>query len=399
MNLIQPLLNSLPAQAMGALAGNLNETPERTRQGLADALPMFWASLIGKGSTVAGAAGLLNMIRNSHVDLDRASGRDAPVAEPGLLREGGQMAQSVLGDSFNNAASAISRHAGVALSSAQSLLGLAAPLALGSIAKAAPASGFTPEGLMRFLQGQRDDVLAAAPQGLALNIDRAPSYSTTSTTYDRGPSTVRATATPPARSGNRILPWLLGLGAAALLALMLGQCMSQRTVAPVPAPAPRAEAPAVTPTLPAPSNVIELPGGIRLDVPVGSIGHDLATYLASNRAVPQTFTFSNMNFDSGEVVLTAQSRATLDAIATTLNAYPNATVRLDGHTDNVGDRASNVDLSLARANAVARLLSERGVDPSRITSAGFGPDRAVGSNDTEAGRASNRRIELTITRK
>ena len=79
--------------------------------------------------------------------------------------------------------------------------------------------------------------------------------------------------------------------------------------------------------------------------------------------------------DSGEVVLTPESRATLDAIATTLNAYPNATVRIDGHTDNVGDRASNVDLSLARANAVARLLSERGVDPARVTTAGFGPDR------------------------
>ncbi|MGH6950558.1 MAG: OmpA family protein [Vitreimonas sp.] len=393
MNLIQPLLNSFSSQALGALAGNLNETPERTRQGLADALPMFWASLIGKGSTVAGAAGLLNMIRGSHVDLDRvASGRDN-VTEPGLLREGNQMAQSVLGDSFNNAASAISRHAGVALSSAQSLLGLAAPIAFGSIAKAAPSGGFTPEGLMRFLQGQRDDVLAAAPQGLALNIDRAPSY-------DRGPSTVRSTPTPPARTGNRILPWILGLGAAVLLALMLGQCMSQRAVTPVPAPAPRAEAPrVVTPAAPAPSNIIELPGGIRLDVPVGTIGHDLATYLASPRPVPQTFTFSNMNFDSGEVVLTAESRATLDAIATTLNAYPNAAVRLDGHTDNVGDRAANVDLSLARANAVARLLSERGVDPSRITTAGFGPDRPVGSNDTEAGRAANRRLELTITRK
>jgi OOP family OmpA-OmpF porin len=74
-------------------------------------------------------------------------------------------------------------------------------------------------------------------------------------------------------------------------------------------------------------------------------------------------------------------------------------VRLDGHTDNVGDRASNVDLSLARANAVARLLTERGVQASRITTAGFGPDRPVASNDTEEGRASNRRIELTVTRK
>ena len=166
MNLIQPLLNSFPPQTLGALAGNLNETPERTRQGLADALPMFWASLIGKGSTVAGAAGLLNMMRNSHVDLDRvASGRDAPVTEPSLLREGNQMAQSVLGDSFNNAASSISRLAGVALSSAQSLLGLAAPLAFGSIAKAAPASGFTPEGLIA-TQRDRFDFWAWSRQAL-----------------------------------------------------------------------------------------------------------------------------------------------------------------------------------------------------------------------------------------
>lgn len=389
MNLIQPLLNSFPSQTWGALAGNLNETPEQTRQGLADALPMFFASLIAKASTVAGAAGLLNMMRSTHFDTDRVtSGREAVVTEPGLLREGGQIAQSVLGDSFNSAASAISRHAGVALSSAQSLLGLAAPLAFGSIAKAAPASGFTPEGLMRFLQGQRDDVLAAAPQGLSLNLDRpaAPMRSAT-------------TPPPPARTGNRILPWLIGLGAAVLLALMLGQCMTQRTTT-TPAPAPRAEAPTVTtPPAAAPSNVIELPGGIRLDAPVGSIGHSLATFLGSAQPAPRTFTFENMTFDSGQVVLTPESRATLDAIATTLNAYPNAAVRIDGHTDNVGDRASNVDLSLARANAVAQLLSERGVDPARVTTAGFGPDRPVGANDTEAGRAQNRRIELTVTRK
>src|SRR5262245_29541114 len=97
MNLIQPLLNSFPPQSWGALAGTLNETPERTRQGLADALPMFFASMIGKASTAAGAAGLLSMMRNTNIDLDRvASGRDAPVAEPSLLREGGNLAHSVM---------------------------------------------------------------------------------------------------------------------------------------------------------------------------------------------------------------------------------------------------------------------------------------------------------------
>jgi outer membrane protein OmpA-like peptidoglycan-associated protein len=351
---------------------------------LLDAVPMFFASLIGKASTTAGAAGLLSLMRNSPLDLDRvSSGRDTAITDPNVLREGGAIAHSVLGDSFNSAANAISRHSGVGVNTAQSLLGLAAPMALGSIAKAAPANGFTPEGLMRFLQGQRDDVLAAAPQGLPLNIDR------TAAAAARAP-------TPSSRRGG-LLPWIVGLGAAVLLALALGQCMSQRAVTP-PAVAP-IEAPKVVPP-PAPAtNIIELPGGIRIDVPVGSIGHNLANFLASPQPAPRTFTFDNMNFDSGNVVLTPESTATLDAIARTLNAYPNALVRLEGHTDTVGERQANVDLSLARANAVQRMLVDRGVDPGRLATAGFGPDNPVATNDTEEGRAQNRRLELTITRK
>lgn len=389
MQLIQPMLNSFPPQAWGALAGSLNETPERARQGLFDAVPMFFASLIGKASTTAGAASLLSLMRNSPIDLNNvASSRPGAVTDPNVLREGDSLAHSILGDSFNNVANTISRHAGVGLNSAQSLLGLAAPLALGGIAKAAPPSGFTPEGLMRFLQGQRDDVIAAAPQDLPLGLDRAPTAS----------ATVHAAATaPPIRRGGGVMPWILGIGAAILLALILGQCMSRT-------PAPVVETPSVTvPAAPAAPvvtpNIIELPGGVRLDVPVGSIGHNLATYLASAQPAPQTFTFDNLNFDTAEVTVTPESTATLNAIAQTLTAYPNAQVRLEGHTDTVGERQANIDLSLARANAVARSLSDRGVDASRITAAGFGPDRPVASNDTEAGRAQNRRLELTITQK
>jgi outer membrane protein OmpA-like peptidoglycan-associated protein len=379
MNLIQPLLNSLPPQTWGAIAGRLNETPERARQGLADALPMLFASLIGKASTMAGAVGLLNIMRNARFDPDRVlSGRESVVTEPNLLREGDTLAHSVLGESYNTAASAISRHAGVGLNAAQSLLGLAAPLAFGSIAKAAPANGFTPEGLMRFLQGQREDVLASAPRGLSMGALDRPA----------------AAARPAPAARNRILPWLIGIAAAVLLALTLGQCMSQRIAPPpVAMQAPKVVAPAP------PASVIQLPGGIRLDAPVGSIGHNLALYLGSAQPAPMTFTFNNLAFDAGEVALTPESAAALDAIATTLNAYPNVTIRLDGHTDNVGERAANVDLSLARANAVARLLSERGVDPARMTTAGLGPDRPIAANDTEQGRAANRRLELTVTRK
>ncbi len=94
---------------------------------------MLFAGLIGKGSTTAGAAGLLSLLRSHPVDVDRlTSAGPTAMTEPHLLREGGEIAHNVLGDSFTNAASAISRHSGVGINAAQSLLGLAAPPTAGS---------------------------------------------------------------------------------------------------------------------------------------------------------------------------------------------------------------------------------------------------------------------------
>lgn len=388
MNLIQPMLNSFPPHTWSALAGSLNETPERTRQGLFDALPVFFAGLIGRGATTSGAAGLLSLMRSSNLDLTRvSSAREGLINEPNLLHEGGALAHSVLGDNFDNAAGAVARHAGVGIGTAQSLLGLAAPLALGGIARNAPAGGFTPESLTRFLQGQRDDVVAAAPQGLSLSwFDRAPAAAARAT---------QAAAAPAKRGASRVWPWLIGLGAVILFGTMMSQCTTQRVTTPTPAPpaAPRVNVPD------APAGYIDLPNGVRLNAAVGTIGRDLATFLSSGTPAPRTFTFNDLNFDTGDIVVTPESTATLNAIASTLAAYPNAGVRLDGYTDNVGERAANMTLSQNRANAVAQALVARGVDASRISTAGFGPDNPVASNDTEAGRAQNRRLELTVTRK
>jgi len=87
----------------------------------------------------------------------------------------------------------------------------------------------------------------------------------------------------------------------------------------------------------------------------------------------------------------------LDGVAASLVDNPTVTVEVGGHTDNTGRRAPNLTLSDARANAVRDYLIARGVQASQLTARGYGPDQPVSDNTTVAGRAANRRVELTKT--
>jgi outer membrane protein OmpA-like peptidoglycan-associated protein len=83
-------------------------------------------------------------------------------------------------------------------------------------------------------------------------------------------------------------------------------------------------------------------------------------------------------------------------LATGLGKTVVATAKIDGHTDSVGSEEYNLALSDRRAKAVFDYLTSRGVDPSRLKSQGFGESNPIAPNDTEAGRAQNRRVEITI---
>jgi outer membrane protein OmpA-like peptidoglycan-associated protein len=83
-------------------------------------------------------------------------------------------------------------------------------------------------------------------------------------------------------------------------------------------------------------------------------------------------------------------------VAQSLNQYPDSLIDVYGHTDSTGSDAYNQALSERRARAVADYLTSRGVSYSRIRSQGFGETQPVASNDTEAGRSANRRVEIKI---
>ena len=102
-----------------------------------------------------------------------------------------------------------------------------------------------------------------------------------------------------------------------------------------------------------------------------------------------------INFDTDSDRLKPESSAVLKQVATGLNKNPNLKLEIDGYTDSVGDSAHNIDLSKRRALAVQTVLvSQFGIDASRLTSNGFGQAKPIGSNDTPDGRAANRRVEF-----
>ena len=107
--------------------------------------------------------------------------------------------------------------------------------------------------------------------------------------------------------------------------------------------------------------------------------------------IPSGITFA---YDSANVQ--PQFQRTLDQVAETLAQYNETYIDVYGHTDSTGSDAYNQDLSERRAGSVAQYLGSRGVQSARIGTRGFGETQPIASNDTDAGRAANRRVEIKI---
>jgi len=101
-------------------------------------------------------------------------------------------------------------------------------------------------------------------------------------------------------------------------------------------------------------------------------------------------------FATDSAAINASLQADIRALALNLRQYRDSTVDVIGHTDNVGSAEYNQDLSARRANAVAGVILEEGVAPSRVRSYGRGESEPIATNLTPEGRALNRRVEIII---
>jgi outer membrane protein OmpA-like peptidoglycan-associated protein len=101
-------------------------------------------------------------------------------------------------------------------------------------------------------------------------------------------------------------------------------------------------------------------------------------------------------FATGSSTVSAGLRGDLGVLAANLNRYPNSVVEVQGHTDNVGTSAFNLNLSQSRALAVTSILASNGVSQSRLRAVGLGEDSPIASNLSPEGRAQNRRVDIII---
>ena len=105
---------------------------------------------------------------------------------------------------------------------------------------------------------------------------------------------------------------------------------------------------------------------------------------------------TGVQFQSGKDVITRSSYEILNNVVSIMQDNPSYNLRIEGHTDAQGKDDFNLELSKKRAAAVKKHLTDKGVDASRLTSEGYGETKPIEDNDTAAGRAKNRRVELTV---
>ena len=113
-------------------------------------------------------------------------------------------------------------------------------------------------------------------------------------------------------------------------------------------------------------------------------------------AGPETMTFYNINFIKGKSTILTRSRGALNDIYQKMIDNPTLEIMITGHTDNVGDEAALIDLSMDRALAIKGYLVHEGIDGDRMQVSGKGATLPLYQNGTESGREKNRRVEITL---
>ena len=133
------------------------------------------------------------------------------------------------------------------------------------------------------------------------------------------------------------------------------------------------------------------------------VGEDIEEFNKDLYMIPievgSTVRLNHIYFDFDKTTLKSESFVELDKVVEFLNNNPTVEIEIAGHTDSKGSDDYNLNLSQGRAEAVVNYLIEQKIDSYRLSAKGYGETVPVDTNDTEEGRAENRRVEFTILSK
>ena len=427
-NLVDMLQIALNRTFTGDVAKHLREPGTTTRSALDAAVPALLAGLLQQGGTPTGAADLQRRVSDPQIDIGLTgnirSWLDDGPRMAGLLSQGSSLVSWLFGNRTGNVAEAIGSASGMTMSSASTFLALVTPAVFALLKRYLSQNRLDAGGLASLLAGQRDNLRtqlddgvaralgfaspAALLAGLASSANGSAAVAAgrvSDTARAVGRSAQQTATTVSAAAGDALTeaspvpitrrPWLLGTLAAVAAVLIF--FFSYWTV---PVEQTTRTAQNLASTVSRAVKALDLPGGIVIDVTAGGFVDTLTTFLNSRDVtLNRSFTFDELQFDPGSANLSPVSNAQLEQLAAVLKAYRTVLISVAGHTDNKGDASANLRLSAERAAAVKQALVGQGVPSTRVTDEGFGSERPIASNDTEVGRAKNRRVELVVLKR
>jgi outer membrane protein OmpA-like peptidoglycan-associated protein len=419
-NFIDAIQDQLKPDVVQDLGKSVGADTVSTGKALTAAIPAVATGFVNQGSSEGGAGRLLSML-GDHGMGQFSSARE--LLHGGVSADMAQRGQGLMGSLFGDKSGGVTdmigKFAGIGGGSSSKLMALVAPIALGVLGKHARDNNLDAGGLSRLLGGQRDLISRAMPSGLsgltgllgmggaAAALHAAPAR--TREAYEertrvRGDD--RLAREPYAEPHmEKRSPWRallpIGLGLLALIAIwsLVRGRGERHYVAPeyqgrtATAPAPRANVPAPRTTGERPM----LPGGRTLNAAPGSGTYELAQTLGQQGDVqlPKSFSMNELHFASGSAQLDSAGNQQVRSLASVLQAYPSAKIRVQGGADTTGDAAENQKLSEARADAVRQGLMANGVPGDQVEAQGMGTQTAQQGGE----EANARRTDVILLSK
>ena len=393
-NLLDLVKGQLSDTLLSKAAGFLGEDSSITSKAMGLILPSVLGGMANKAADANGATQLFDLMKSQDNSSDIFGSLGTLLgggsATQGLLDSGGGIVNALFGNKTSGIASVIASAVGMKSGSASSLMSIAAPILMNVISQKL-GGGATSSSLVSLLGSQLPFLKnAGLPSALTSALGLTNLNLNT-------PSVPMAKVETEEGGFGKFLPWLL-VAAAGLAAFYLFKTCNVKTpeTPKIAIEQPAAPiAPAVVETV----KKLTLTGG-DIEVKAGSFLDKLYTEITDPKAdLTKALTFDNVNFATSSAQLTDGSKAQLDDLAKIMKAFPKVDVKVEGHTDNVGNEAANLTLSKSRAASVKTYLVGHGVAQSRIATNGFGSTKRIADNATAEGKAQNRRIEAFVTKK
>lgn len=442
------------------LSRELSESPANTLKAVNGSLPTLLGSLTRRVQASGGASSVINLLEKGdygNTPLDVSQVLDEHQQTVDTVTAGRGFLSEIFGTNLSRTAELIGTQSGTKPQSVLTIMGLAGSVLMGVLGRQEQEKGLSAHNLSTLLLGQATEFRKALPGGLdgvekLLGFDELQTPAGPQTEVqgaDNFSGTIINPNIPKSPEGDRRrenarwLRWAMVAMGVLVTALIVQKCREPQSGANgvYTDTTTRAEPDAVEDTSattkrnveesggqvadstapgalgirdsaktsragmgnanggPAVRTQVELPGGRRLNLTQNSFNAQLAGFLGSRpKNFERTFTFDNLTFETNSARITTESQPEVNNLIEIMRAYPGLTIRIEGHTDNTGDAAANRTLSLDRANAVKAALTAAGIAPGRVTAQGFGATKPTASNDSEAGRQQNRRIDVAITK-